>query len=439
MGVIVAGGVWSRLPSTARVPGDGVWNARNEPSVQEDVSDAVSGGPGPVCDGGASEVTALDCSFGAFEVSAQFADTRVVLVVRGELDRVTAPELGAVVDAVIDRGNVNVVVDLAECDFIDASGLRVIADGAFRADVWGGTLTVRSPSGVVGRLLELTGLDRAFLAPLGLARRLRPLEQPSTGADATSKTPGCGLSPLLGRFGAGPDEVVDGALRLVVALARAAVGGADGVSVSLRRRDVLATVAASDQTISDMDANQYATGEGPCVDASVKGHRFHTESLAAETRWPAFTPRARALGINAILSSPLVVQDRPVGALNIYSRSPDAFAVEDQRLASVFAAEASTVLTAAGEDMTASQRAGRLAEVLRARQVITLAQGVVMERDRVDEDLAYTTLRRFSTKTGQPLRERAEDVVASTRWSLSPLDPLPVGASGSLPSDAHYG
>ena len=133
----------------------------------------------------------------------------------------------------------------------------------------------------------------------------------------------------------------------MVALARATVGGADGVSVSLRRHGHLATVAASDQTISDMDASQYATGEGPCVDASVKGRWFHAESLDTETRWPAFTPRAQALGINAILSSPLLVEDRPVGALNIYSRTAMAFAPKDQELASVFAAEASLVLTSA--------------------------------------------------------------------------------------------
>jgi len=88
-------------------------------------------------------------------------------------------------------------------------------------------------------------------------------------------------------------DVVDGVLRLVVALARASVGGADGVSVSLRRHGRLATVAASDQTISDMDASQYATGEGPCVDASVNGRWFHAESLDSETRWPAFTPRLK--------------------------------------------------------------------------------------------------------------------------------------------------
>lgn len=403
--------------------------ARNEPSVQGDVSVTGSGGPVSDCASWAAGVT-------AFEVSAQFAETRVVLMVRGELDLVTAPELGAVVEAVIDRGNVNVILDLAECDFIDASGLRVIADGASRAELWGGMLTVRSPSGVVRRLLALTGLDVA----LGSLRRgPPPLNQLSARSGVAGRASSAGRVSLLGRLGSGPDEAVIEALRLVVALARAALRGADGVSVSLRRHHILATVAASDQTISDMDASQYATGEGPCIDASVEGHRFHAGSLATETRWPTFTPRARALGINAILSSPLVVKDRPVGALNIYSRNPDAFALEDQRLASVFAAEASTVLTVTTDDMTAGQAAGRLGEVLRTRQLIALAQGVVMERDCVDEDQAYTTLRRFSARTGRPLRDRAEDVVASTRSSLSPPGQLPPAASSTPPPEAFYG
>src|ERR1700682_822893 len=99
----------------------------------------------------------------------------------------------------------------------------------------------------------------------------------------------------------------------------------EGISVSLQRNEVLSTVAASDQTILEMDADQYATGEGPCVDASVEGRWFHVESLEREERWPAFAPKARQLGIRAILSSPLVVEDRPIGALNIYSRTTGAF------------------------------------------------------------------------------------------------------------------
>jgi GAF domain-containing protein len=172
---------------------------------------------------------------------------------------------------------------------------------------------------MVQRILEITGL--AALAPLGQSGPARSL--------------------------LGPDPAIDGVLRLVVAMTQATVPGADGVSVSLRRRDRLSTVAASDQTILDMDAAQYSTGQGPCVDASVEGRWVLADSLHTETRWASFTPKAQALGINAILSSPLLAQNRPVGALNIYSRTAGSFGPKDRRLASMFAAEASVVLTAA--------------------------------------------------------------------------------------------
>ena len=214
---------------------------------------------------------------------------------------------------------------------------------------------------------------------------------------------------------ASDNDAVDSALRLVVALTLAAVDGADGVSVSLQRHGRLTTVAASDRTISSMDAEQYAAGEGPCVDASVNGRWFHVESLEDETRWPTFTPRAQQLGINAILSNPLLARDRPVGALNMYARTIDAFAVKDRDLASVFASEASVILTDAGMAVSEDQFARRIHEALRGREVIAQAQGAIMARDGVGEDNAYTTLRRSSQATGTPLRQCAQRMLDSTR------------------------
>jgi hypothetical protein len=164
-----------------------------------------------------------------------------------------------------------------------------------------------------------------------------------------------------------------------------------------------------------MDADQYATGEGPCVDASLKGHWFHVESLDSELRWPAFTPRARQLGINAILSTPLLARDQPVGALNIYSRTRAAFTTKDQELAAVFAAEASAILTDSGVGLPDSDMATRLQQALKTRELIAMAQGVVMERDGVGQNDAFTILRRASQVSDRPLRERAETVVASAR------------------------
>ena len=202
---------------------------------------------------------------------------------------------------------------------------------------------------------------------------------------------------------------------MAVSLARAVVGGADGVSVSLRRRGLLSTVAATNQTVSNMDASQYATGQGPCVDASTVGRWFHAESLESESRWPEFTPRARALGIESILSSPLLVRQRPVGALNIYSRTPSAFTVRDQELAGVFADKASSLLHRADLDVSDDGLSVRFQGALRVREVIAQAQGVLMERQGITESAAYRALRLFSLRNGRPLQERADHIVASTR------------------------
>jgi anti-anti-sigma factor len=364
--------------------------------------------------------------FEPFAVSVTFGGTRVVVGVRGEVDLVSAPVLGAILASVVQQGNRTVVLDLAELDFMDGAGIHVIASAAARLQPLGGMLVVRSPSFIVHRLLDISGVTpNVRIEEIEVLSHLGP-EQTVDAAVAASRSD---TLTHLRKVTAIPadDDVVDGALRLVVALARATVGGADGVSVSLRRHGHLATVAASDQIISEMDAGQYATGEGPCVDASVHGRWFHVESLDTETRWPDFTPRARALGINAILSTPLLARNEPVGALNIYSRTTAAFATKDQELASVFAAEASTILTDAGLDVTDDELTARLQEALRTRQLIAQAQGVVMERSGISEEAAFTALRHASQSSDLPLRYEAEQVLESAYRPEPDLEPEPDG------------
>jgi anti-anti-sigma factor len=364
-------------------------------------------------------VTAADMGF---RLEATFVGFEAVLSLHGEVDLGSAPEFGAYLDWAIDQGHRFVVIDLGGLSFMDGSGLRVIGGAAKRLQLYGGALSVRSPSTSIRRLLDIGGLA-------DLVRIEQPFEQPIETSDGIEmgkavgfpvrsvSAASAGRSAFLKSMAAVPpdDGVVNGALRLVVALAQTTVGGADGVSISLRRRGTLSTVAASDQVILAMDAGQYETGEGPCVDASVKGRRFYTEALDTETRWPAFTPKARALGINSILSSPLEAGKIPVGALNIYSRTTSAFAVKDRDLASVFAREASVILSHAQVDMTDQQLHDRMTLALRTRELISQAQGVIMHRDGIGEDLAYTRLRRDSLQNGRPLHDRAREVVDSAR------------------------
>jgi len=354
----------------------------------------------------------------SFDVGVSFLAVHVLVGIRGEVDSLTAPALDALLGSVVDGGHADIVLDLGELDFMDASGLGVIARTSTRLRADGGALTIRAPSAMVRRILDITAMSELIEVGLPPSKptRLGPEQRPG---DDSGRVGGISSGSVTSNLAGGAvlparTDVVDAALRLVTKLARATVGGADGVSVTLSRHGQMTTVAASDETIAQMDRDQYATGEGPCLAAASEGHWFHVESLADEARWPQFVPRAIEGGIASILSTPLVVSARPVGALNIYSNTDRAFGPRDQELAALFATQASAILTEARTDITSEEAGRRLHGALQVRELIAQAQGVVMASRGVSAEVAYGALRQSAKRSGVVVREQAAEIVAST-------------------------
>lgn len=207
--------------------------------------------------------------------------------------------------------------------------------------------------------------------------------------------------------------LLDAALRLVTSLARATVSGADGVSVTLMRSGEMATVAASDETVRRMDEHQYATSEGPCLAAAADGHSYHSDFLLEEERWPAFVPRAVEEGIASILSTPVLVSNLSVGALNIYSRTGGSFGPVEREVAALFAAHAADIL---GEVAVLDEHHGlRITEALTAREVIAMAQGVHMARLGVSAEAAAGELYQAARAKEITVRAEALAVLSSIR------------------------
>lgn len=77
------------------------------------------------------------------------------IIVGGELDKVTAPELAAALEAFVGR---TVQVDLAGVTFFDSSGIGALA----RAKASGIDVVIVEPSPVVHRVLDMVGLLRHF-------------------------------------------------------------------------------------------------------------------------------------------------------------------------------------------------------------------------------------------------------------------------------------
>lgn len=92
-------------------------------------------------------------------VEAQPAPDRVVLTLRGELDLAAAPLLAAEIERAEGAERPIVVLDLAELEFIDSTGLRVILAARERAVECGREFAVTPGTPQVRRLFEIAGVS----------------------------------------------------------------------------------------------------------------------------------------------------------------------------------------------------------------------------------------------------------------------------------------
>ena len=99
-----------------------------------------------------------------FAIRLDVEDSSVVVRVSGELDVAASPLLAAVLAGAAAGGPGAVVIDLRDVTFVDTRSVGVIAAAYERLGSCSVGLTIRSPSPVARRLLELVGLTRLIEA-----------------------------------------------------------------------------------------------------------------------------------------------------------------------------------------------------------------------------------------------------------------------------------
>ena len=185
-------------------------------------------------------------------------------------------------------------------------------------------------------------------------------------------------------------------------------------------REKVTTASATDETVEVVDSEQYRTGEGPCLEAIRKGTPFIVESMSDDKRWTEFGPRAAQNGILSSLSMPLRFHDRTLGALNLYSRKLSGFTADDEKTATLFAAQASVALANAHAFDRVRAAADQLEEGLKSSRVIGLAMGILVEREHCSEDEAFDMLRVISQNANVKLRDVAQQLVDATKGRERP-------------------
>lgn len=190
-----------------------------------------------------------------------------------------------------------------------------------------------------------------------------------------------------------------------------AIPRADGAGVTLLHDERAHTIVASAPFVSEVDDIQYGLGEGPCIAAAATGETMRSGSLGGESRWPRFGPRVGRLGVHSVLSLPLKIDDAVIGAMNVYSRSKEAFDDEAARLGEIYAVPAAVAVQNANALAAAVLMARNLEKALHSRSDIDHAIGIIISRTGCGRDEAFQRLRVISQKEARKVRDVAADLV----------------------------
>ena len=217
------------------------------------------------------------------------------------------------------------------------------------------------------------------------------------------------LAELSRRLAAEDD--LDGLLQRIVDLGAEEIDRCDGVSMMLiGRGGGISTPAFSSIAARDSALAQFATDEGPCLEAIREHELVIIDDLRAEVRWPEYRQRALELGVRSMMGVRLFVKGDTIGALDFYSQQPHAFDRRAQLYGQVFASHAAVAMKAAITE------AG-LEQALRSRDLIGQAKGILMERHSLTARDAFERLSQLSQERNRTVRELAEELVRAGELS----------------------
>ncbi len=214
------------------------------------------------------------------------------------------------------------------------------------------------------------------------------------------------------------EEPIGAALQRLVDAALKVVGGADAVSITVHSGLKPETAAASHEWAITVDSNQYAAGDGPCLESARTREPVLVSGEEAFSRWPKFAVDATRFGVRAYLSTPLALagpDSALIGALNVYSFEVDAFDRLDEALLKLLTTTAAATISNAGRYVKMRDVAENLRTAMASRAEIEQAKGVLMAVHGITAEEAFGRLVDQSQHTNTKLVVVARELLASLR------------------------
>ncbi|MEV0675108.1 GAF and ANTAR domain-containing protein [Actinosynnema sp. NPDC050436] len=209
-------------------------------------------------------------------------------------------------------------------------------------------------------------------------------------------------------------EDLEALLSLVCEQVTQAVPGVTDATITLLTEGRPHTVAGTGEHVVELDAIQYAQGDGPCLRASRTGDVVRVAITDITDLWPVYAQRSAEAGFGSFLSAPMPVDGVHSGAINCYAADQRGFAELDGKLLDLYTSATTAALRVYCRYLQARETSEQLRAALANRAVIDQAKGILMALRQISADEAFTLLVEQSQRENVKVRDLAVQFVART-------------------------
>jgi GAF domain-containing protein len=200
--------------------------------------------------------------------------------------------------------------------------------------------------------------------------------------------------------------------------------GAAGLMLAAPEGD-LRVVASSSEAMRVLELFELQSQEGPCLDCYRTGQPVVNQDLATVNgRWPRFAAEALAGGFRSVHALPMRLRGTVIGALNLFHIEPGEMRQADVAVAQAMADVATIGVLQHRAALEAQVLNEQLNHALNSRIVIEQAKGIIAEREGLNMEQAFSTLRNHARHHNLRLLDVASDVIDGT-VAASALDRPP--------------
>ncbi len=197
--------------------------------------------------------------------------------------------------------------------------------------------------------------------------------------------------------------------------------GAAGLMLAAPDGD-LRVMASSSEAMRMLELFELQSEEGPCLDCYRTGAPVVNADLAVGSgQWPRFAAEALSAGFRSVHALPMKLRGTVIGALNLFYVEPGEMPRVDVDSAQALADVATIAILQHRATLEAQVLNEQLHNALNSRVVIEQAKGIVAEREHLNMEQAFNSLRYYARRHNLRLADVAGAVIDGS-LSVSALD-----------------